>query len=587
MNGRRPWRPTLRRVRASRVADAIRGRRANVAAAVVGIGVLLAVAPSAAIAARTGSTASAADTSALGDFAPTFHCRGTGSPSLSGTGLNGTDLELSVGHTGHDANRVENVTLAGTLHFTLDAKLSGRVRCEAAALAPVPDLPSVRVGPDFSIETTGTVDGDFTWTPSIHVSFDLSRHGFTHPVLRFVNHSGVVLTGDGTARLDLLLKATAGTRAGEPLTAGLTAAVGPEITATASASTADHTLCWSITGDLAARLHAYFDVWHWLKANKTWSAQSRAFGFAPQCTSMAPPPPVPPPVALPAPPPPSPWSAPRTIDQGNSLASVSCPTTSFCAAVDSAGNLLTDTGGVWSTPQSIDGSTALVSIACTSASFCVADDTQGAILVEENGRWTISDSTNNTLGQVSCVSSSFCVADGYDGSGGNVFTWNGTSWSAPSLVDPGYKLHSISCTSATFCVAGASVNVFTWNGSTWSAPDPVDPSNGNGTGLPSVSCVSESFCATGDANGNVLTYNGSSWTTPQDVDGSTTIDAVSCTSNTFCAAVDADGNALTYNGSTWTSPQDVDSANTIDWVSCASESFCVAVDDQGDVIEYT
>jgi hypothetical protein len=286
--------------RASRVAEDARGRRANLAAWLVGVGVLLfAVAPSTAIAARTRLTASAADTSSLSDFAPTFHCRGAGSPSLSGTGLDGSDLKLTVRHTGHGAGQIEHVALKGTLHFTLDAQLTGSVQCEASALAPVPDLPGVRVGPDFSLNTTGSVDGDFTWEPSINVSFDVSRDGFTHRVMQFANHSGVIFSGDGTARLDLLLEATAGTRAGGPLEAGLIAKVGPEITATASANSADHSLCWSVTGQAAASLNAYFRVWHWLKANKTWAWQSRPFGFAPQCTTTAAPSPQP--IAPPAP----------------------------------------------------------------------------------------------------------------------------------------------------------------------------------------------------------------------------------------------------------------------------------------------
>jgi hypothetical protein len=285
---------TLRRARASRAAEAARGRRPNVAARLVGVGVLFfALAPSTAIAARTRPTASAADTSALSNFAPTLHCRGGGSPSLSGTGLDGTDLELTVRHTGHGADTIEHVALKGTLHFTFDAQLAGSVQCEASALAPVPDLPGVRVGPDFSLNTTGAVDGDFTWAPSIDVSFDVSRDGFTHRVMQFANHSGVVFSGNGTAHLDLLLEAKAGTRVGDPLQAGLTATVGPEITAMASASTADHSLCWSVTGRASASLHAFFRVWHWLEANKTWSWQSRRFGFAPQCTTTAAPSPQP------------------------------------------------------------------------------------------------------------------------------------------------------------------------------------------------------------------------------------------------------------------------------------------------------
>lgn len=273
---------------------------AAVVASVVMVGGIFAVAPSTAIAARTRVAASAADTSALSDFAPAFHCRGSGSPFLSGTGLDGSDLKLTVRHTGRGAGTIEHVALKGTLHFTLDAQLTGRVQCEASALAPVPGLPGVRVGPDFSLNTTGTVDGDFTWAPSIDVSFDVSRHGFTHRVMQFANHAGVVFSGNGTAHLDLLLEATAGTRAGDPLQAGLTATVGPEITATASARTADHSLCWSVIGRASASLHAYFSVWHWLKADKTWAWQSRRFGFAPKCTTTAAPSPQP--TTPPAPP---------------------------------------------------------------------------------------------------------------------------------------------------------------------------------------------------------------------------------------------------------------------------------------------
>jgi hypothetical protein len=36
---------------------------------------------------------------------------------------------------------------------------------------------------------------------------------------------------------------------------------------------------------------------------------------------------------------------------------------------------------------------------------------------------------------------------------GNALTWNGSTWSAPLDIDPGFSLTSVSCTSSTFCVA--------------------------------------------------------------------------------------------------------------------------------------
>src|SRR5579863_6146070 len=67
------------------------------------------------------------------------------------------------------------------------------------------------------------------------------------------------------------------------------------------------------------------------------------------------------------------WTAPGTIDGTNSLKSISCPTASFCAAVDSTGHVVTHQGTSWSTVTQPDTST-LNSVSCTSASFCVAVD---------------------------------------------------------------------------------------------------------------------------------------------------------------------------------------------------------------------
>jgi hypothetical protein len=44
------------------------------------------------------------------------------------------------------------------------------------------------------------------------------------------------------------------------------------------------------------------------------------------------------------------WSSPHSIDAGNGLASVSCPTASFCATVDNFGNALAYDGSSWSAP---------------------------------------------------------------------------------------------------------------------------------------------------------------------------------------------------------------------------------------------
>ncbi len=161
------------------------------------------------------------------------------------------------------------------------------------------------------------------------------------------------------------------------------------------------------------------------------------------------------------------WSAPAKIDTNGYLNSVSCPSSSFCAAGDDEGNGLTYNGGTWSTPASIDPGTAhYLSMSCPTASFCAAVDAAG-----------------------------------------NGLTYNGSTWSDPASIDPGGDLTSVSCPTASFCAAvDRSGNVLTYNGSTWSAPQSIDP---GGQGLVSVSCASASFCVAVDNTGDALTYTGS------------------------------------------------------------------------------
>jgi hypothetical protein len=224
----------------------------------------------------------------LSTFLPAVRCHAGGSHSFEGTGLDGSGLRLTAERTGRGLDTTEHVSLTGTLKFSLDAILSGHVDCTATKLVPIPDLPAVRVGPDFSFDTSGHVSGDFIWSPSIDFRFDVSRHGFTHRVAAFTNHAGVLFTGSGTARLDLFLEAKVGTGVGSAFQAGLTGTVGPEITA--SASTTGQQVCWSVSGDMAASFDAHVQVWRWLQANKSWSGQFGTFGFPPSCSGATRPP---------------------------------------------------------------------------------------------------------------------------------------------------------------------------------------------------------------------------------------------------------------------------------------------------------
>ncbi len=227
------------------------------------------------------------------------------------------------------------------------------------------------------------------------------------------------------------------------------------------------------------------------------------------------------------------------------LVSVSCPSGSFCATVDSAGSAVTFNGSAWGAPNRIDGVLALSSVSCPSASFCVAVD-----------------------------------------SAGNAVTFNGTAWSAPGSIDAAITLSSVSCPSASFCVAvDKSGNAVTYNGSTWSVPASIDPTHS----LSSVSCPSASFCLAVDINAYFVTYEGGSWSSPAPL-VITQLSSVSCPSASFCTAVNNGfGWAPTYDGSTW-GPNPMSSLEIgagLRSVSCSSAVFCATVDDAGEAFIYS
>jgi hypothetical protein len=197
------------------------------------------------------------------------------------------------------------------------------------------------------------------------------------------------------------------------------------------------------------------------------------------------------------------WSAPTQVDSVP-LVSVSCPSGSFCAAVDSAGNAVTFNGTSWSVPLTIDAATTLSSVSCPSASSCVAVDRSG-----------------------------------------NAVTYNGSIWGAPASIDPTHSLSSVSCPSASFCLA-VDINSYfvSYEGGSWSPPAGLVIEQ-----LSSVSCPSASFCAAvNNGYGWAPTYDGSTWG-PNPMSSlkiGAGLRSVSCSSAVFCATVDDAGEAFLY-----------------------------------------
>ena len=198
------------------------------------------------------------------------------------------------------------------------------------------------------------------------------------------------------------------------------------------------------------------------------------------------------------------WAAPDNI-AGINMLSVSCASADSCVAVDTAGDGLVYNGSSWTDHAEVDPS-ELVGVSCApGTTFCAAIDTAGNIITttDEGSGWTTALTGASSLSSVSCATASFCVV--VEGGGDALTTDNGGStWSLPDDIDGSQALTSVSCATENFCTAvdNAGNALLTVNGAgSWSSAD-IDGS----LPLASVSCPSPTFCAAVDNHGNAVLY---------------------------------------------------------------------------------
>jgi hypothetical protein len=287
--------------------------------------------------------------------------------------------------------------------------------------------------------------------------------------------------------------------------------------------------------------------------------------------------------------------------------SVFCLSSSFCAAVTNAGELyIADTEAkvkekeAWKSTD-VDGTTALHGISCTSTTSCVAVDGTGDVLdltIESSGAATVSKSDvdgTNELTAVTCASSACVTVDNQ----GNIFvsTNAGESWSEQSLV-VGNKLTSVSCASSSLCLAADTAGtVMTFDPA--AAPASKTQSIDGENGINATSCISSSSdCIVSDSKGNayyatnVSTGANGTWTKWSGPTEESPSLAVACPSTTLCVLADGKAEAghggkmyyATSLGGAWKEAYDPNYGVVA--VSCASTTLCVTGQSEG-FIRYT
>lgn len=233
---------------------------------------------------------------------------------------------------------------------------------------------------------------------------------------------------------------------------------------------------------------------------------------------------------------------------------------------------------------------------------------------------------------ISCApSSTKCVAI----EGNSAVAYDGTKWGNPTAVANGQNLTSVSCASATFCLAtDAAGSVYTFDGTTWKPDTTLSATSGDR--LSGASCVVRSASQTGcavldDATGDVwLLLTDASWTDAGPASGATQIAALSCAPalcwvvtaddnaatllwpgsgtdpwgnliplggastptslsclNTFCAVGETDQSVATRGTTTWPERALGSGTTAIDSVTCPASGFCMAMDQSGQYAVYT
>jgi hypothetical protein len=260
------------------------------------------------------------------------------------------------------------------------------------------------------------------------------------------------------------------------------------------------------------------------------------------------------------------WSLMKSPIASGQLTSVSCVSIRFCVAVGSSTGerstnlVLMDLTGIWSMAQVSnlasfpENADSLAAVSCVSSTFCLAvgadrndeveagqdnqssieeqsiQQWQGASWSEEAGATTM---WHGGLQAVSCNRGPICVADGYGDmwpgppttpveadNGARTEVLDGSSWSS----EPGYVPSDISCVSGVWCVGSAGYQpfygVFTYTFGKWTTHALPAPISGPPRVL-GVSCLSRHACtAVGSTDDSPLgafisVFNGNKWSENQ------------------------------------------------------------------------
>ncbi len=238
------------------------------------------------------------------------------------------------------------------------------------------------------------------------------------------------------------------------------------------------------------------------------------------------------------------WTWPSAFPAGIAAGGhLHCVSATYCT-VDAGHAVATWRGSAWTLGPQVTGS-YIKQLSCPTTTFCMAVDQTGATFTFNGSTWKSVAKPAQVPSVLDCGSSTFCVGASLVNTADEAFRWNGSTWSTSTIPDSATYLAQITCPTTSSCVLLTDdATVAELNGGTWTLDAALAGGQGYGEAL---SCVGTDTCQI-EVEQDYLFPISDGWTgiaqrlfLPGNVDWG----AISCASITTCVATNNMGIAYT------------------------------------------
>jgi len=261
------------------------------------------------------------------------------------------------------------------------------------------------------------------------------------------------------------------------------------------------------------------------------------------------------------------WGPKKGIDYRvyGTLKQVSCPTASFCAAIDAEGNAVVERNGKWARPKPLSPAHRLVGVSCPTSTFCIATDARNGWFRWSGRHWSKRHLLPIAVrpgewSLVSCASTAHCLLTQKDS--GRTYSWTGNRWhSAHARLPLGRaRVIDVACPTARTCFAGTGTKppdattgkVYRFHGGAWTEAGSGIPAPVKTLSCPTVTfCVAVVYHSVDGQSLDAYVWSGRSWKLTS---APVRLTAVDCAQADRCLGLGWDGATSSYNGINWSPP---------------------------------